>query len=50
MLPYLLDRPVTMKRMPDGVAGGHFYQKDAPDHTPPWITRCAIEPEDGKVD
>jgi bifunctional non-homologous end joining protein LigD len=50
MLPYLADRPVTMKRMPDGVAGGHFYQKDAPDYTPPWITRCAIEPEDGKVD
>lgn len=50
ILPYVDDRPITMKRMPNGVTGGHFYQKDAPDYTPPWITRCAIEPEDGKVD
>ncbi|MDQ4149331.1 MAG: non-homologous end-joining DNA ligase [Actinomycetota bacterium] len=48
--PYLKDRPITMKRMPEGIKGGHFYQKDAPDYAPPWITRCAIEPEDGKVD
>ena len=26
-----------MKRYPDGIAGGHFFQKDAPEHMPDWI-------------
>jgi bifunctional non-homologous end joining protein LigD len=50
ILPHLTGRPLTLKRMPDGIAGGYFYQKDAPDHTPDWMPRCAIEPEDGKID
>src|SRR4029453_7383933 len=31
------ERPVTMKRFPDGVTGKAFYEKDAPKFTPPWI-------------
>lgn len=50
LLPHLEGRPLTLKRMPDGLRGGHFYQKDAPDHTPDWMPRCAIEPEDGHID
>jgi bifunctional non-homologous end joining protein LigD len=50
MLPYLAGRPLTLKRMPDGIRSRPFYQKDAPDFTPDWITRCAIESEEGKVD
>lgn len=50
MVPHLAGHPLTLKRMPEGIEGGHFYQKDAPDHTPDWMPRCAIEPEDGKVD
>lgn len=50
ILPHVRDRPLTLKRMPDGLGGGHFYQKDAPDHTPEWMPRCAIEPEDGQID
>ena len=50
ILPYLAGRPLTLKRMPNGVAGRAFFQKDAPDHTPAWMTRCAIEPEDGRID
>ena len=30
MLPYLRDRPLTMKRMPDGADGPFFYEKTAP--------------------
>jgi bifunctional non-homologous end joining protein LigD len=30
-----------MKRYPDGIAGGHFFQKDAPKHMPDWIPREA---------
>src|SRR5262245_2003301 len=27
LLPHLRDRPLTLKRYPDGVAGGFFYEK-----------------------
>lgn len=46
ILPYLKDRPLTMKRMPDGAAGPHFYEKQAPSHTPAWIRRCPVEHEE----
>ena len=37
LLPHLKDRPVTMKRYPDGIDGAHFYEKDAPKFTPAWV-------------
>ncbi len=37
LLPHLKDRPLTMKRYPDGVDSGHFYEKNAPSHTPEWV-------------
>jgi bifunctional non-homologous end joining protein LigD len=43
ILPYLAGRPLTMKRMPDGIAGPFFYEKQAPSHTPEWMPRCAVE-------
>jgi bifunctional non-homologous end joining protein LigD len=39
LVPHLADRPFTMKRYPDGVEGGFFFQKDAPKHMPRWIPR-----------
>jgi bifunctional non-homologous end joining protein LigD len=30
LLPYLKDRPVTLERLPDGLAGPHFWQKNTP--------------------
>ena len=39
ILPYLAGRPLTMKRMPNGVEGGFFYEKSAPSHTPDWMRR-----------
>src|SRR5215210_870985 len=38
MLPHLLERPLTLKRMPNGVEGEFFYEKNAAPHTPEWIT------------
>ena len=43
IIPYLAGRPLTMKRMPNGIRGGHFYEKEAPSHTPPWMARCSVE-------
>ncbi len=48
MLTYLRDRPLTMKRMPDGITGNEFYEKNAPSHTPDWISRCPVPSEDAK--
>ena len=48
ILPHLHDRPLTMKRMPDGMAGPFFYEKTAPSHTPDWVARCPVQSEDSK--
>ncbi len=37
MLPHLAGRPLTMRRYPDGIEGGGFFQKDASDHFPDWV-------------
>ena len=39
IVPHLVERPLTMKRMPDGIDGDFFYEKSAPSHTPDWIER-----------
>ena len=37
IIPHLRNRPVTMRRYPDGAGGKAFFQKDAPQHMPEWI-------------
>jgi bifunctional non-homologous end joining protein LigD len=37
ILPHLRDRPFTMKRWREGLAGGSFFQKQAPKGMPKWI-------------
>jgi bifunctional non-homologous end joining protein LigD len=37
VLPHLRDRPLTLKRYPNGVEGGHFYEKQCPSHRPDWV-------------
>ncbi len=48
ILPHLRERPLTMKRMPDGIAGDFFYEKTAPSHTPDWIARCPVDSDESK--
>jgi bifunctional non-homologous end joining protein LigD len=48
ILPYLAGRPLTMKRMPNGVSGQFFYEKNAPPNTPDWMRRCQVESEDAR--
>jgi bifunctional non-homologous end joining protein LigD len=49
MLPYLVDRPVSMHRFPDGIEGEGFYQKKISDYFPDWIDRVEVEKEGGRV-
>ena len=45
MLPHIADRPLTLKRMPEGVAGDFFYEKNAPSYVPEWLQRIHVYSE-----
>jgi len=47
ILPHLRDRPLTLKRYPEGITGEHFYEKNAPMHTPSWVERFAVPRSEG---
>ncbi len=49
LLPHVRDRPFTMKRYPDGIDGGFFFQKDAPKHMPEWIPTRSVRGLDPRV-
>ena len=42
ILPHLKDRPLTMKRYPDGVEGEFFYEKNCPEHRPKWVQTAQV--------
>jgi bifunctional non-homologous end joining protein LigD len=46
ILPHLRDRPLTMKRMPNGLAGEPFYEKQVPAHAPDWLPTAAVPTEE----
>src|SRR5262249_30498622 len=50
LLPHLKDRPVTMKRYPNGVVGAFFYEKDAPRFTPEWVMTFPVPRRESKGD
>jgi bifunctional non-homologous end joining protein LigD len=37
LLPHLHDRPLTLKRYPNGVQSQYFYEKQSPSHRPEWV-------------
>jgi len=37
ILPFLFNRPLTMRRYPEGVSGEDFFEKDSPRGTPPYV-------------
>src|SRR6476660_9786120 len=41
-LPHLRDRPLTMKRYPNGVEGQFFYEKNCPVHRPKWVQTAKV--------
>ena len=42
LLPHLKDRPLTMKRYPNGVEGEFFYEKNCPSHRPKWVKTAEV--------
>ncbi|MFL5412033.1 MAG: non-homologous end-joining DNA ligase [Myxococcales bacterium] len=42
VLPHLRDRPLTLKRYPNGVEGEFFYEKNCPAHRPAWVKTAGI--------
>jgi bifunctional non-homologous end joining protein LigD len=42
LLPHLRGRPLTMKRYPEGVKGGFFYEKNCPAHRPEWVQTAPV--------
>jgi bifunctional non-homologous end joining protein LigD len=48
ILPTILDRPLVLKRFPNGIAGESFYQQKASDTTPPAVRVETIQNDDGE--
>ena len=42
ILPHLENRPVTLKRYPDGIRGKSFWEKDAPAYRPRWVRTAPV--------
>ena len=42
LLPHLKNRPITLKRYPDGVTGFFFYEKQCPAHRPKWVKTATV--------
>lgn len=42
LLPHLRGRPLTLKRYPNGVQAGFFYEKNCPSHRPPWVATVPV--------
>jgi bifunctional non-homologous end joining protein LigD len=47
MLPHIQDRPLTMKRYPEGVEKKFFYEKHAPSHAPDWVRTVGVPTAEG---
>lgn len=45
ILPYLKDRPESMRRNPNGIADEGFYQKNASEDTPSWVKTYPVHTE-----
>ncbi len=45
LLPHLRERPLTMKRYPEGVRGFFFYEKECPSYRPSFIRTATVQRE-----
>jgi bifunctional non-homologous end joining protein LigD len=45
ILPHLENRPLSLKRYPDGITKEYFFQKNTPETFPPWLRTDLIDSE-----
>lgn len=50
LLPYLKDRPESLKRNPNGISNPGFYHKDVGDEAPEWVPSIPIHSESNDKD
>ncbi len=50
LLPHLKNRPLTLKRYPNGVDAPFFYEKMCPSHRPDWVATARVETTSRPVD
>jgi bifunctional non-homologous end joining protein LigD len=50
MLPHIKERPLTMRRFPNGVDGKSFFEKHVPSHAPDWVRTVTVPSMDGHDD
>src|SRR5438270_11643756 len=43
ILPHLRDRPLSLKRYPNGIAAQYFFQKNTPDNYPSWLQTATVD-------
>ncbi len=48
ILPFLKDRPLVLRRYPDGITGQAFFQKNLQEGIPDWLETIAIKSEGAK--
>jgi bifunctional non-homologous end joining protein LigD len=46
ILPFLRDRPLVLRRYPDGIKGQAFFQKDLREGLPDWFVTAPVESEE----
>jgi bifunctional non-homologous end joining protein LigD len=49
MLPHIKDRPLILRRFPDGIQAEGFFQQKAADYFPDWLPRIMMTKADGEV-
>jgi bifunctional non-homologous end joining protein LigD len=49
MVPHLRDRPLTLRRFPNGVDAGSFFEKRCPEHRPSWVKTAKVDTSEGPI-
>jgi len=50
LLPHLKNRPLTLKRYPNGVDDKFFYEKQSPSHRPDWVKTVPVPARGRTID
>ena len=50
LLPHMRDRPLTLTRYPNGIQGGHFYQKRFENKVPEFVQTLRLYSQDNRAD